>query len=139
MSRIVVLIFGAVFSLSAFANLSDSEAKQIAVKTDKAVTKARAELNEMIASGLRVNYSGLRARINEVLRQWPEMNLSNNASFPYFACPQAARDLLQYGDAWNRNDQDKNWRDRAIEKFKETDAACKGAIKRPDLSLKNIK
>lgn len=138
MLKRIAIAFAVLLPTAAFAELSDAEAKRIAISMDKTVTKARADLNDMIEAGARVNYATLRAKVSAALHAWPAQNLGNRAAFPYFECKQAASDLLQYGDAWSRNEQNKGWRDRLANKFRESNAGCKRAIQRPDMSLKDI-
>lgn len=138
MFKSIAIVLSMLLPVSALADLSDGEAKRLAVSMDKTITKARSDLNDMIQNGARVNYATLRAKVSSELQSWPAQNLANRAAFPYFECQQAARDLLQYGDSWNRNDQNKLWRDRTASQFRESQDGCKRAIQRPDMSLKNI-
>jgi hypothetical protein len=138
MFKCIAIVLSMLLPIAAFADLSDADAKRIAVSMDKTITKARADLNDMIQNGVRVNYATLRAKVSSELQAWPAQNLGNRAAFPYFECQQAARDLLQYGDSWSRNDQNRQWRDRAASQFRESHTGCKRAIQRPDMSLKNI-
>lgn len=133
------LLLIALFPLVARAGLTDEEARRVAVDMDRTISQAKADLNRLVAKGARDQYRAVRTPVAIALDSWPAQHLSNRAAFPYFDCAQAARSFLQYGDAWSRNDQQKGWRDRVANEFRQSHTACQAAIEKPDMSLKDIK
>lgn len=139
MMRVLLFVALLVAFGTAAAEITDASAKQQAIRMEKMVVKARGNLNQLIESGERHRYrTVVRDPIQFALDAWPTSGNANRALFPYFSCQQAAIDLLQYGDAWVRNDRDKGWRDRAIKNFREDHKSCQQAIAKPDMTLKDI-
>jgi hypothetical protein len=134
---IIILAFS--LPIGARAELSDAEAKRIAVNMDSVISTAKNDLNQLIKEGARHEYPDLRASVQSALNNWPIQNLGNSAAFPYFSCADAARNFLQYGDAWSRNDTKRSWLEQVVQQFRDSESGCKSAIKKPDMSLKNIK
>ena len=144
LKQLIVLAVAIVAASNALsAPLTDADAKQLAKGMAAQLVEARSQLNKLIEAENPAAYAAqVRAPLNAKLRAWPDQNLEGRAIFPYFACKDAALALLQYGDAWARptnKSLDQTWRDRKIAQFRESQAACSGAIKNPDLSLKDIR
>lgn len=129
-----------IFAISFAANaaLSDDEARRQAIEMDRLVSQAKNDLNQLVPAGNRDGYAPIRARVSTALEKWPAQHLDNRSAFPYFSCPEAARGLLQYGDAWSRKTPG-NWAERAARDFNKASRDCKEAIRSPDMSLKDIR
>lgn len=141
MKRTIAILAGIFLSLCAHAaEITDATAKQQAIRMEKLVARAKNGLNQLIESGERHRYrTVVRDSVQFALDAWPGSGNENRPLFPYFACRQAAVDLLQYGDAWVRNDRDKSWRDHAVKNFRADHKECQRAIAKPDMSLKEVR
>lgn len=145
MNRMIVFLGAVALSTSALAempgDLSDTDAKAIAVRMESTVRNARDNLNSMIEAGDATHfYTKIWTPVMRDIRLWPNDHLKNRAVFPYFSCKQAAISLLQYGEAWESRERDsknwKSWRDHVVQGFRDDYAACKEAIREPNLALK---
>lgn len=139
MRTIVLLVACVSLPISAVADLSDTEARVAAVRMEKIVAGAKRDLNGMIESGRRQEYANIRRQLLDAIKQWPEQNLRNSASFPYSQCLQSALSLLQYGDAWIRREQSIEWKAHIRKRFGDDEQDCHAAIANPDMRLKNLK
>lgn len=111
----------------------------MAVRMEQTLAESRQALNLLIDGKARDQWhSHVRMSVQRTLTEWPAEHLDNRAIFPYFSCRQAAASLLQYGDAWARNDG-KAWSSHVVKNFRSDYAACRAAIIKPDLSLKDIR
>ena len=126
-------------SIAAARDLTDAEAKQIAVDMEQSVSATRASLNGLIKAGDKRSYNRTMGPLLAKMSNWPEMHLGHRAIFPYFYCRDAGSAVMMYGDAWYRGDPSETWRSYAVDKFRRWHAECKRSLVEPDMSLKNIK
>lgn len=112
------------------AEISDVAARDRAIRMEKIVTLARDGLSRMIKADDRDQYRyGIRDGVQSALDNWPKESNDTRALQPYWACKQAAVDLLQYGDAWARRDESKAWREHVMKNFRADLDDCRGATR----------
>lgn len=134
---ILVILYGVTVTVCA-GDLTDNDAKRLAIDLERVVSATRTNLNALIQSGDKRSYHRTMGPLLAKMSSWPEMHLGNRASFPYFYCRDAGSAMMMYGDAWYRGDPSVTWREYSVDKFRRSHAECKRALVKPDMSLKDI-
>lgn len=121
------------------SKLSDSSAKEYALNMLLVIDQAK---KDFAISLDKKDIDLYRAKVNDELllqlSKWPEMNLNNNAIFPYHDCRQAADDYRNYTASFFDGKPINAQKNPLEKQFKTSYAGCLASIKNPDMALKNI-
>lgn len=77
-------------------------------------------------------------KIDSLLEEWPNDHLKYRALFPYYACRQSLGTLSSYAMICRFSSYKGSAAAYDQRRWKEDITACKEAIKKPDLTLKDI-
>lgn len=146
MKKMLIIVFSIVLISVAEAQLnegkipeelSDAEAKHLAIAANKKITVLKNRLNIMMRKKNTDDYAQWHRELTHALKQWPADHLKNRAMFPYYECRSAMSEMLTYGMLWQQG-RSASAGSTAKKNFKISEAECAASIKNPDLSLKDI-
>lgn len=140
---IFALISAATTPTAYAAGVSDKEANAIAKRMLGAIDHAKKTAQQAIETGDRDGYFKYgAAQLRKEIQGWPDMTLQNKAIFPYQQCHQAGLDFIDLADtyfAFKDSVRNRQHRDYVEKQFAKTYLDCKSSIKKPDMSLKDIR
>lgn len=143
--RVVMFVITMLVATQVFAGdkeLSDADAKKIAQNMVAVIDKAKKNLVLATETNDRVGYRNhVYVPINAAINKWPEDHLRNRVIFPYFSCREAAMFFVDYAQTYVTKDSVGNrmMRESSIKNFNKSYLECKSSIKKPDMSLKEIR
>lgn len=132
-----------VFCLLATSGMAMAQPSPMKISDAEAAMKARQAIRDIEDGYKQLGSAGNdAAKLNHLVQHlvkkaaWPMNHLAYRALFPYHACPQALNDLASMARA--KADKSAHLLSYYTKRFSESRPGCQRAVRKPDMSLKNI-